>query len=446
MKKRGFTLVELLVVIAIIGILVALLLPAIAKAREAARNASCKNNLRQFGMGLHLFADKDPAGRFCTGASDNQRDGCMDSFGWVADLVNMGAAKPGEMLCPSSPMLGPEKLNDFYGSPTSSTSKGDGWDKLPSFVAGTGTDRNTYGICGSSTYKSGATNGSGGYAGTADTTPGRGVVASWAIIADGYNTNYMNHWFLVRTAPLTAVGTGTPPSVITKTISTGTDTSSGHKGLTNTLGPLTRRIAESAAVPTSSIALLGDSMPGDIDEATLAYEASQRKGDFINTALGTSIDKLWIAQGSLLCEAFSDGPAYWDGTSAIKLMSKGTAVDFQMGCDIAGNCGKPLGAAGLTTDGSQSFMQDTRDFYAAHGGGGKGSTCNVLMADGSVKTFTDTNGDSYLNPGFPVSLGSTATATQLDSIGIRDGVTELQRGEMFNGVFLMRINKGKQEL
>lgn len=397
-KTRGFTLVEMLVVITVIAILAALALPALSAAREAARGSQCKANLRNFYVGFQSFADKDPHARLCSGGWDFVRDGSLDTYGWVADMVNTGVCKPAELLCPSNPNKASEKFNDLMGA---TSVKAEEVCPYPGrFSEGSGPIFATV-TAGAPVFTNGAT---------------VGTDIETHLIKKGYNTNYATSWFLVRSAPKMSMPSS--GGAIFK-ISGATASEKALKSLNGSLGPLSRNVLDVAAQPSNLIPLLFDASPGDATEAILVKD------------IGST-----FRAGDRLVESFSDGPALAaiDGSGDFVGWAK---APNDIDCAAVMKNEQPAAGAAPTT---LQHLQDTRDMGPVHGQGRGG--CNTLMADGSIVTFFDKNGDGYLNPGFTGC--AAATPAQQEGIGFTSDTVELPAAQIFSGVFLKRLEAKKK--
>ena len=346
-NHNAFTLIELLVAISIIGMLVAMLFPALNAARAASRKAACSSNLRQFGIGLHANAQRNKA--FCSGAFDWRRDGCVTEIGWVADLVKQGTPV-GEMLCPASNARICSTFNDLLNLDVSVAD--DCVDRLGSEAATNPDGSPLVNPCRAIVEQ-----------GLAPGSEPRRALVERKVFLEHFNTNYTATWWLARTGLL---------------LDENGNIKSDKAGCTpgrlerhSTLGPLTPSRADTASASTSFIPLLGCGSLGNQLSMDIGDNVS---GDF--TAVG-------MTRGPVTNPGM-DTPIFADGTP-------------QTGAD-------GWWATWNTT------LQDYRGFAPVHRG-----VCNILFADGSVRSFIDENDDGFLNNGFRPTAenGFTSAETEL---------------------------------
>ncbi len=277
--RRGFTLVELLVVIAIIGLLVAILLPALSSARNSAQAAGSGSNLSSFGRGFLIHSTEDKQSRMTTGAFDHLRDGDVRKFGWVADLIKVKVANPGKSLDPANVSTVNEKVADYIGAVVANNTKANGlkWKTKTSDVMFGGA--------------SGPTD----YVGALNTQAKR-----TKLMEDGYNSNYATTWHFSRGDVV--LGTDGKINSDGKMNPSASDPS---KCPLDGDGPLTEKKLTGGGVSRDRVALMGASRNGDGADALVVTAAPGAEFGIFQTFFGT--DQKLVTTGAILVESFTDG-------------------------------------------------------------------------------------------------------------------------------------------
>ncbi len=333
--RAAFTIIELLVVTAMIGVLVTMLVPAVNLARESSRKAACQNNLRQFGLGMSIYAENHQ-GFYCSGAFDWQHDGAVTEVGWVADLVEQGIPV-GKMLCPSNSAMVAETFNDLLTETVTPSPCVDRVGKPPKTLPDGSQQGNPCREIITNSLSPGSET--------------RRLLVQEQILKKFYNTNYAASWLLVRSRPLLDASGNV--------ISRRPACSNSLVSRMATAGPMNQAVLDASNVPASNVPMLGC--------GATTGSLAQDLGDFPN--------------GTFLSQSFTTGPV---------LTLSGQKPSFSNGSARHGN-------DGWWTVWTRKTLQDYRGFAPVHR-----SVCNVLMSDGSVRSFHDSNQDGFLNNGFVV--------------------------------------------